>query len=333
MAISRWHGIALTANLHICAGPRSEGLQSPPFYICLEADVTLTKSAKSLRVSRNSMVVEISDPSACQLAFLECLRTPISEDRFDFLRDELRDDATDLLGLLLERGYLISFEAVSDTFAAFVLRHRRPPPTFFLGGSLDRPTTLDLCAFGKSTGTFTDLLRARSSAERATSIELNERILSHLLCHTYGPLRSQTISPAGNPTPAAGGIQSLLLFVHLADADSLLTYQYQPLVGSLEGVSRHHARIPNLCNEQATVNEARAQVTFAYDHTTNSPKYGSRGLDFALLEAGHAAQNLTLAATELGIGSRCIGSLSHPTLREVCNLAAHQIPIYATALF
>lgn len=278
------------------------------------------------------MAVEINSPPTWLKALLECLRTPVRQDRFESIRDGLRQDASELLGLMLERGFLARFDSETDTIAAFSVRHRRPCSLFASTSALDPPECETLGPPDILAGGLTDLLLARSSADRQASVAFDEQSLRNLLRHAYGPWPVFTIEDR-RPAPAAGGLRSLQLFVHVAEASSLRTYKYGQDGDFLEGVSRRRATIADLCNDQTTVRDARAQITFVYDARTNSPKYGARGLDFALLEAGHAAQNLTLAATALGIGSRCIGSLSHPILREACDLHTHQVPIYACALF
>lgn len=278
------------------------------------------------------MAVEINSPPTWLKAFLECLRTPVRQDRFESIRDGLRQDASELLGLMLERGFLARFDSESDTVAAFSARHRRPYSQSAFTSALDPPEGEALGPPDKLAGGLTDLLLARSSADCQASVAFDAQSLRNLLRHAYGPW-SGFKTKDRRPAPAAGGLRSLQLFVHVAESSSLRTYKYCKDGDFLDGVSRQRATIADLCNDQAIVRDARAQVTFVYDTRTNSPKYGARGLDFALLEAGHAAQNLTLAATALGIGSRCIGSLSHPIVCKACDLRTHQVPIYACALF
>ena len=63
-------------------------------------------------------------------------------------------------------------------------------------------------------------------------------------------------------------------------------------------------------------------------------KYRTRGRQYALLEAGHAAQNICLAATELGLGSCCVGAfreskvLAALGLKRDCGLT----PVYMVAV-
>jgi SagB-type dehydrogenase family enzyme len=48
-----------------------------------------------------------------------------------------------------------------------------------------------------------------------------------------------------------------------------------------------------------------------------SCKYGDRGYRFGLIEAGHAAQNLALVGTALGIGITPVGGFADEPLRRL----------------
>lgn len=303
------------------------------FYLCLDADVRFAASPTALSIARGARAVKITSPPPWLQPLLERLRIPWREDDFWHVCRALPEDVSDLVRFLQERKYLVRFLNETDSLAAFTARHSRPSSQSTLGERPDRPKSISLGQPGVLTRHLTELLQLRTSADSPTEATFDNRHLAILLPHAYGPLPNASPAGSGRPVPAAGGIPSLVLFVHIESAASLHTFRYEPLKNALDGVSEYTCKILDLCNEQATVRNARAQVTFVYDARTNTSKYGHRGLDFALLEAGHAAQNLTLAATGLGIGSRCIGSLSHPAVRSVCHLPLHQVPVYATALF
>jgi len=56
-------------------------------------------------------------------------------------------------------------------------------------------------------------------------------------------------------------------------------------------------------------------------------KYGiSRGMRYAYLEAGHIAQNISLIATSLGLGSVCIGAFRDSKIKEILNI--EEDPVY-----
>jgi SagB-type dehydrogenase family enzyme len=67
---------------------------------------------------------------------------------------------------------------------------------------------------------------------------------------------------------------------------------------------------------------------FAWTQT----KYGPRGYRFILLEAGHAAQNICLAATQTGLASLCIGGYLDSKLNRILRLdPVEEGVVYAVA--
>jgi SagB-type dehydrogenase family enzyme len=62
-------------------------------------------------------------------------------------------------------------------------------------------------------------------------------------------------------------------------------------------------------------------------------KYGKRSAErFVTLEAGHAAQNLLLAATALGLAAVPIGAFDDRELRRVVGLDEDRTPLYLLAV-
>ena len=59
------------------------------------------------------------------------------------------------------------------------------------------------------------------------------------------------------------------------------------------------------------------------------PKYGGRAERYVLLEAGHAAQNLLLAAAALGLGGVPIGAFGDDALARALDLPAGEETLYA----
>lgn len=62
------------------------------------------------------------------------------------------------------------------------------------------------------------------------------------------------------------------------------------------------------------------------DFSKTTVKYGERGIRYVYMEAGHTAQNICLLATELGLGSVCIGAFDDAKLKEM--LKSKEDPIY-----
>jgi SagB-type dehydrogenase family enzyme len=80
--------------------------------------------------------------------------------------------------------------------------------------------------------------------------------------------------------------------------------------------------------EQEPIGDGPAVFVIAAvaDRTTN--RYGGRGHRYVHLEAGHAAQNLLLEATALGLGAVPIGAFDDARLREVLDLPGHYDVLY-----
>jgi SagB-type dehydrogenase family enzyme len=68
-------------------------------------------------------------------------------------------------------------------------------------------------------------------------------------------------------------------------------------------------------------------ITAVYRRT--AVKYGpERGARYVHIEVGHAAQNLLLEATALGLGSVPIGAFNDAELARVLGLPADHEPLY-----
>ena len=61
-------------------------------------------------------------------------------------------------------------------------------------------------------------------------------------------------------------------------------------------------------------------------------KYGARAYPFSMIEAGHMAQNIALAAGRLGIGSCMVGGYINDYIAEILDLTDDEIPVYGVAL-
>jgi SagB-type dehydrogenase family enzyme len=111
--------------------------------------------------------------------------------------------------------------------------------------------------------------------------------------------------------PSAGGLYPLELYILADHVEGLPQglYHYARLEHALVPL-RMQVRssdldrvmlLPELVDGAAAV----VFVAAVFDRTLH--KYAARGYRYVLLEAGHAAQNGCLRATELGLGSLCLG--------------------------
>jgi SagB-type dehydrogenase family enzyme len=57
-------------------------------------------------------------------------------------------------------------------------------------------------------------------------------------------------------------------------------------------------------------------------------KYKERGAKFAILEAGHASENVYLQAEALGLGTVAVGSFTESEVKKILNLPEEEEPMY-----
>jgi SagB-type dehydrogenase family enzyme len=106
--------------------------------------------------------------------------------------------------------------------------------------------------------------------------------------------------------PSAGATFPLVLYAVLPDG----VYRYDPdsnnLVQVIAGDLRKELAKASL--EQYFVTQAGLIVVIAGNFYRTTSRYGLRGEHYVWMEIGHAAQNMFLAATAMGLGSVAIGA-------------------------
>jgi SagB-type dehydrogenase family enzyme len=152
-----------------------------------------------------------------------------------------------------------------------------------------------------------EALRTRRSTRRFGDRPVELEHLATLLWSAYGVVPGGGRTPR-RASPSAGGLYPLELFVLSRNVDGIATgvYHYDPLDQALERmpVTTDGVELSPLVDELET---AAAIVILTAVFWRSRFKYGLRGYRFTLLEAGHVAQNLVLAATALGLGSIVLG--------------------------
>jgi SagB-type dehydrogenase family enzyme len=175
-------------------------------------------------------------------------------------------------------------------------------PTF----PLPAPAPLDI-ALG-------DAIGRRRSARGLDPAQLSGPQLAALLHAAYGITHENEDGVFPRPfrsVPSAGGLYPLELYVHSIALDGFPAglYHYDPSRSSLallhQGDSRRDIAETLVQGDLAQSSSAIVFITALFERTTF--KYGGRGYRFTLLEAGHVAQNLNLAAIGLGLTSLNVG--------------------------
>ena len=138
--------------------------------------------------------------------------------------------------------------------------------------------------------------------------------------------------PDQRTAPSAGALYPLDLYVASGNVIGLPPgiYNYDlrnhELSLSVQGDKRRE--LSEAALSQTSIIQAAAvfAVSAVYKKTTS--KYRARGIRYVHMEAGHAAQNLLLQASALGLGSVLVGAFSDERVRRVLMLNENEAPLY-----
>lgn len=83
---------------------------------------------------------------------------------------------------------------------------------------------------------------------------------------------------------------------------------------------------------QFWVEEAPATIILAATPWRTMIKYGWKGKAFVLIEIGHSAQNISLQAASLGLGTVCVGGFKKMIIKKILGLKGAETPLYIMPL-
>lgn len=182
------------------------------------------------------------------------------------------------------------------------------------------------------------LLQNRTSFRQYKHKFINKNQICSLVWATYGKLERSAYFPKSKigvgTIPSAGGLYSLCLFVFVLNGSSLKRgiYKASPrgLVFQKTINQRLLAKIFVGYTEQ--IQNVSLIMVISSNFKQATQKYFNRGYRYALLEAGHAAQNAYLWCTEQNLGIVEVGSFKD---RELSRILGLQYPDNAplTSLF
>jgi SagB-type dehydrogenase family enzyme len=171
-------------------------------------------------------------------------------------------------------------------------------------------------------------LAGRRSVRYFVSQSLDLGAVGRLLWAAQG-----VTSPDGHRTaPSAGALFPLELDV-VAGAVLGLTpgvYRYLPashrLSRRIEGDRRSALAAAAL--SQACVSEAPASLVVSAVQARTARKYGPRANRYVLLEVGAAAENVSLEAVALGLGTVVVAAFSDADVKRALHLPKDEEPLY-----
>jgi SagB-type dehydrogenase family enzyme len=178
-------------------------------------------------------------------------------------------------------------------------------------------------AYTSSTSVEQTLLKRRSvRSYQKTPLSLAE--VGQLLWAAQGITHPDGLRTA----PSAGALYPLEVHLVAGLVDGLATgiYRYDPHTHALTLVALddRRAALRQAALGQNAVQEAAALIalTAVYERTT--VKYGERGVRYVHMEVGAAAQNVSLQAVSLGLGTVYIGAFDDDLVKEILALATDE---------
>jgi len=173
-----------------------------------------------------------------------------------------------------------------------------------------------------------ELLERRSSVRFFEQTVMPLVSLAQLLdasCGINGLRQSQidNYTYEARNSPSAGGLYPMEIFVSVQAVEGLAAglYHYEPRGHGLHWVNDAVPTdfVEPLLEQDYIVN-ANALFLFTSVFMRSMCKYGARGYRFALLEAGHQAENICLMAVQLGLDSLCIGGFYDMSLNAMLGI-------------
>ena len=172
-----------------------------------------------------------------------------------------------------------------------------------------------------------EALRRRRSKRAFFGPPLTLAEVSSLLFAAQGISHARGLRTA----PSAGALYPLELFLAAGAVAGIEhgVYRYTPYTHTLTPSARGDRRedIAAAALGQAWMAEAQALVAFCAVFERITGRYGRRGELYVLIEAGHASQNLSLAAAALGLGSTVVGAFDDARIRAVLGAAGDEHPL------
>lgn len=172
----------------------------------------------------------------------------------------------------------------------------------------------------------TELLRRRSSVRSFENTSMPLIKLAQLLdagCGLNGLRQMDDYTYEARNSPSAGGLYPIEIFVSTQAVEGLAAglYHYEPRGHGLHRVNNLVPAdfVEPLLQQDYAVN-ANALFVFTSVFMRSMCKYGARGYRFALLEAGHQAENICLMAVQLGLESLCIGGFYDVNLNTMLGI-------------
>ncbi len=173
-----------------------------------------------------------------------------------------------------------------------------------------------------------ELLQQRRSVREYTDASLTRDEVMKLLWAGQGITSDRGFRTA----PSAGALYPLEIYLVAGNVDELAPgiYKYSPVKNDLTLVKEGDVRagLAAASLGQRSVADGAIDIVIAAVYERTTVKYGVRGERFVHIEVGHAAQNICLKATALGLGLVTIGAFDDAEVAKIVGMAQDESPLY-----
>ncbi len=170
-------------------------------------------------------------------------------------------------------------------------------------------------------------LSQRRSIRAYSADNMTIKEVSQLLWSAQGI----TASWGGRTAPSAGALYPLELYLVVGGVEGVGkgVYLYRPGEHELEKVTDGdiRAELADAALGQECVRDGAIDIVFTAVYERTTGKYGERGIRYAHMEAGHAAQNVYLQAVSLDLGTVVIGAFNDSKVKKIVNLGERENPL------
>ena len=176
-------------------------------------------------------------------------------------------------------------------------------------------------------GSFADLLYQRSSVRNFSQGTLSLKQVATILFAAQGITRSGRF----RTVPSAGALYPLEVYLVAGQVQGLEpgVYKYMPKGHRLSQVMAGDKRgeVARAAYGQTWVARGQAVLVICAGFERVTGKYGERGRRYVHIEAGCAAQNVSLAGFSLGLGSTVVGAFTDKDLATVISAKPSEKPL------
>jgi SagB-type dehydrogenase family enzyme len=171
-------------------------------------------------------------------------------------------------------------------------------------------------------------LKNRRSVRSYSREPLSVEDIAQLLWAAQGITSPQNFRTA----PSAGALYPLEVYVACGNVENLPDgiYHYIADQHRIEVVRNgdYRRELASAALGQSCIREAAAIIIFTGVASRITSKYGKRGVQYMMMEAGHAAQNVCLQAVARQLGAVPVGAFKEDPVRQILQIDEAQLPLY-----